>query len=240
MIQRGIMIVLVAAGLAGCGPFKPRPRPPAREPAAAAPVWTPEAISQNPTGYLAYADAEVVRQISEREARRVKIAESRATVGARADALRQSIRDAANIRKRIATAIGRADDEGAWPIVFAGRRLTRDEATAITVASERFVQTREPLATEYDQALVRIDATDQALRGDIVELGRLREKLALDLERVRLNQGIAEVAELRQNLDALSGFASALAATTDNPLEDLAAQARPPAAEAELEALLGK
>jgi hypothetical protein len=71
-------------------------------------------------------------------------------------------------------------------------------------------------------------------------LSRLREKLALDMERVRLNQGISEVAELRKSVDALSGFATSLADTTDNPLDDLAAKARPLSAEAELESLLGK
>ncbi len=236
--------VLVAVIAAGCGRLKLTPdlkKPEVKkEPAAAAQAWTPERITQNPGGYLTFADAEIVRQIAEREARIGKIEASCAGIGERAEKLRQGIRDAANIEKRLRTAVERADEDQAWPVTFAGRKFEREKAVALLDASQRFVQNRTPLANEYEQALTKIDATAQSLRSDILELGRLREKLALDMERVRLNQGIAEVAELRKSVDALSGFATSLADTTDNPLEDLAAKARPLAAEADLETLLGK
>lgn len=233
---------LWAAGCERLLPQPPAPRPAAAKPppAEAAQAWTPERITRDPSGYLAFADGEVVRQITERESRIGKIEASRRTVGEKADRLRQDIRDAANIQKRLQAAIARADEDEAWPIAFAGRKLERAKAASIAAASQRFVQSRTPLAQEYDVALAKIDALEQSLKSDISELGRLREKLALDMERVRLNQGIAEVAELRQSVDALTGFASSLAETTDNPLEDLAAKARPLAAEAELENLLGK
>ncbi len=239
---RSCAIALLAAG---CGRVLPRPdaKPPAsssKASADAAQAWTPERITQDPGGYLTFADAEIVRQVAEREGRIGKIEASRKTVGERSERLRQDIRDAANIQKRLQAAVARADDDEAWPITFAGRKLERDKAVSIAAASQRFVQSRTPLAQEYEQALAKIDAAEQALRSDIAELGRLREKLALDMERVRLNQGIAEVAELRKSVEALSGFSTSLADTTDNPLEDLAAKARPLAAEAELESLLGK
>jgi hypothetical protein len=216
-------------------------RPAAARPAAeAAQAWTPERITRDPDGYLRYADAEVVRQVAEREARIAKIEASRQTVSERAERLRQDIRDAANIQKRLQAASARADEDDGWPISFAGRKLDRAKAASIAEASQRFVQSRTPLAREYEQALAKIDGAEQSLRSDIAELGRLREKLALDQERVRLNRGIAEVTELRKSVDALSGFATSLADTTDNPLEDLAAKTRPMAAEAELESLLGK
>ena len=237
-------LVLLAVLAAGCGRVLPRPEvqkpEPKKAPAAAAQAWTPESITQNPGGYLTFADAEIVRQIAEREARIGKIDAARAGIGERAERLRQGIRDAANIEKRLRMALERADEDQAWPITFAGRKFERAKAVALLDASQRFVQSRTPLAAEYEQALTKIDSTAQALSSDILELGRLREKLALDMERVRLNQGIAEVAELRKSVDALSGFATSLADTTDNPLEDLAAKARPLAAEADLETLLGK
>lgn len=245
MVRRVIVYVGAAALIAaGCGRVRPQlpTRPPAAKPAPAetAQSWTPERITRDPAGYLKFADAEVVRQIAEREARIGRIESSRKTVGERADQLRQDVRDAASVEKRLRAAAARADEDDAWPITFAGRKLERAKAASIVEASRRFVESRTPLARDYEQALAKIDGAEQALRSDIAELGRLREKLALDLERVRLNQGIAEVAELRKNVDALSGFATSLADTTDNPLEDLAAKTRPLAAEAELESLLGK
>ena len=236
--------VVAVAVAAGCGRLPPRPgehKPAAaKAPAAVSRAWTPERITQNPEGYLTYADAEIVRQIAERNTRIGKIEASRRVIGERAEKLGQDIRDAANIQKRLQAAIARADEDDAWPTTFAGRKFERQEAVSAAGASQRFVQSRTSLASEYEQALAKIDAAGKSLRSDISELGQLREKLALDLERVRLNQGIAEVAELRKSVDALSGFATSLADTTDNPLEDLAAKARPLAAEAELETLLGK
>lgn len=246
MTFKTILFGLVAALLvAGCGRVLPqqpakRPSPNKPPPPETAQAWTPERITRDPAGYLTFADGEIVRQIAERESRIGKIESSRKTVGEKADRLRQDIRDAANIQKRLQAAIARGDEDEAWPITFAGRKLERAKAVSIAEASQRFVQSRTPLSAEYEQALAKIDSAEQSLRSDISELGRLREKLALDMERVRLNQGIAEVAELRKSVDALSGFATSLADTTDNPLEDLAAKARPLAAEAELESLLGK
>ena len=243
--MRNTQLLLLAAFLvAGCGRVWPGPdvkKPEVKKaPAVAAQAWTPERITQDPGGYLTFADAEIVRQSAEREARIGKIEGSRKMIGERSEKLRQDIRDAANIEKRLRTAVARADEDEAWPVTFAGRKLERAKAVAIAEASQRFVQSRTPLASDYEQALVKVDAMEQSLRSDLSELARLREKLALDMERVRLNQGIAEVAELRKSVDALSGFATSLADTTDNPLDDLAAKARPLAAEAELESLLGK
>ena len=202
--------------------------------------WTPERISKDPAGYLKFADAEIVRQRNEREARIEKIEASSKMIAERSEKLRQDIRDASNIQKRLQAAITRADEDETWPITFAGRKLERAKAKAIADASQRFVTSRASLASDYEQALLKIDSMEQSMRSDLFELSRLREKLALDMERVRLNQGISEVAELRKSVDALSGFATSLADTTDNPLDDLAAKARPLSAEAELESLLGK
>jgi hypothetical protein len=212
----------------------------ATPPVDTAQAWTPEQISKDPAGYLKFADAEIVRQRSEREARIEKIEASSKMIAERSEKLRQDIRDASNIQKRLQAAVLRADEDEAWPITFAGRKLDRAKAVAIADASQRFVTSRASLSSDYEQALLKIDAMEQSMRSDLVELSRLREKLALDMERVRLNQGISEVAELRKSVDALSGFATSLADTTDNPLDDLAAKARPLSAEAELESLLGK
>lgn len=238
----GRRLLLLATMAAGCGPLAPRVPPPGAPatPPPAVQAWTPERIGRDPGGYLTFADAEIVRQIAEREQRIAAIDRSRQTLGERAANIQRDLRDAANIRRRLQAAIARADADDAWPTSFAGRKLERPQALAIADSSERFVQSREPLGRAYAQAMEKIDATAQSLRSDISELGRLREKLALDMERVRLNQGIAEVAELRKSVDALSGFATSLADTTDNPLEELAAKARPLAAETELESLLGK
>jgi hypothetical protein len=247
MKSRTLVCSLLLASLAaavGCdAPLWRRiaPQPPkATPPLDTAQAWTPEQISKDPAGYLKFADAEIVRQRSEREARIEKIEASSKMIAERSEKLRQDIRDASNIQKRLQAAITRADEDEAWPITFAGRKLDRAKAVAIADASQRFVKSRASLASDYEQALLKIDSMEQSMRSDLVELSRLREKLALDMERVRLNQGISEVAELRKSVDALSGFATSLADTTDNPLDDLAAKARPLSAEAELESLLGK
>jgi hypothetical protein len=56
------------------------------------------------------------------------------------------------------------------------------------------------------------------LRADLAGLAQMREKLALDLERVRLNQGLAELSELRQTEAKLANFSATLAGLTDDPL----------------------
>ncbi len=247
MKSRTLVCSLLLASLAAAvGCDAPLWRRLAPQPDKAAPSpdtaqgWTPERISKDPAGYLKFADAEIVRQKSEREARIEKIETSSKMIAERSEKLRQDIRDASNIQKRLQAAITRADEDETWPITFAGRKLERAKAKAIADASQRFVTSRASLASDYEQALLKIDSLEQSMRSDLVELSRLREKLALDMERVRLNQGIAEVGELRKSVDALSGFATSLADTTDNPLDDLAAKARPLSAEAELESLLGK
>lgn len=66
------------------------------------------------------------------------------------------------------------------------------------------------------QALTRLQIAHSEMYRDIDHLKRLREKLALDLERVRLNQGIEEVGVLRQTEQEIAGFAGALGQMADD------------------------
>jgi hypothetical protein len=66
------------------------------------------------------------------------------------------------------------------------------------------------MAKAYEQALAKLGGAERALQADVEQLRRLREKLALDLERIRITQGVEELAALRQTESAISGFSKAL------------------------------
>lgn len=213
---------LAAAGLlllaAGCGRPPSDPVPPPGPPTTAEADWTPERIAANPDGYLQYADNRIREQVAGRERRLAELDQRRAEIDRKSSDLLQKVADARNINSRLATAIQRAEDEDRWPLKFGGQSFSRDKATSVLAATAAYQKDREPLAAAYRDALQKIDGAQRALRADLAGLAQMREKLALDLEKVRLNQGLAELAELRQTEAKLANFSATLAGLTDDPL----------------------
>jgi chromosome segregation ATPase len=209
----GLLGLLLAAG---CGKPPPAPPPPPPEPAA----WTPERIAADPAGYLRHADEQIRAQMALRTQRLDDLAARRTDLDSRGRQLTDSVKDARNLHDRMATAIRRADDENRWPLKLAGRSFTREKAEAVLASTQRYVDDRGPLAAAYEDGMKRLADTENALRGDLARLERLREKMALDGERIRLNQGMAEIADLRKTEAELAAFSKALADTTEDPLAD--------------------
>lgn len=211
-------VLLLAAG---CGRYNaskdggPAATPPPAEGEAA---WTPERIAADSDGYLQFADARIRQQVAGREQRLAQLGQRRAEIDRKSADLLQRVADARNINGRLATAIQRAEDEDRWPLKFAGHTFSRDKASAVLAATTAFQKEREPLAAAYREALQKLDASERGLRADLSGLAQMREKLALDLERVRLNKGMAELAELRQTEAKLANFSATLAGLSDDPL----------------------
>ncbi len=215
MIHRATILLALAATL-GCG--RPTPAPPPLQTEAA---WAPERIAKDPAGYLQYAQRRVREQTVLREKKLAELARRRKDVDAQSADLLRQMDEARNLANRLASAIQRAEDEARWPLQFAGRTLARDRALAMSEAIDHFIDQREPLAEAYVDAMRRLDQSERDLRGDIVHLGQVWEKLALDLERVRLNQGLAELTELRQTEAELLNFSADVSALTEDPLAGL-------------------
>lgn len=208
--------VFLLAG--GCGkPLLKTPAPPA-PPAESDAAWTPERIAGNPDGYLQYADNRIRQQVAGREQRLAELDRRRTEIDRKSSDLLQRVADAQNIQTRLAAAIQRAEDEDRWPLKFAGHTFSREKASAVLAATAAYQKEREPLAGAYRDALQKIEAAQRTLRTDLAGLAQMREKLALDLERVRLNQGLAELSELRQTEAKLANFSATLAGLTDDPL----------------------
>lgn len=213
---------IAAAGLfllaSGCGkPLLKAPAPPA-PPAESDAAWTPERIAGNPDGYLQYADNRIRQQVAGREQRLAELDRRRAEIDRKSSDLLQRVADAQNIQTRLAAAIQRAEDEDRWPLKFAGHTFSREKASAVLAATAAYQKEREPLAGAYRDALQKIESAQRSLRADLAGLTQMHEKLALDLERVRLNQGLAELSELRQTEAKLANFSATLAGLTDDPL----------------------
>jgi hypothetical protein len=66
-----------------------------------------------------------------------------------------------------------------------------------------------------------MDESAQALRNDIRSLNQLRERVVLDIERVKLNQGNAELDQLRKNESQLASMSQTLTQMSDEQTPQL-------------------
>jgi hypothetical protein len=206
----------VAAVLAICGAGCSKKAPPAAPKIAPADkVWTPEEMAKDPEGYLRWADKKVQVQIDICQQRLATIQGRLAQISARQTELAEQMRDAQNIHDRMEQALRRSQEEDRLPIRMGGRTFETNEAQQIISQSVKWIEDRRPLAEAYDQAVGRLATATGDLRGQIASMNTLRERLTLDIERVRLNEGVAELDQLRKTETDLSGFARVLAGTDD-------------------------
>lgn len=178
--------------------------------------WTPDKIAANPAGYLQYASAKVASQIQGRKEKLAQLSTQRTDVETRANSLGGKVSDAQNIIKRMKTAMQRADDENNWPVKMAGRTFDQAKAEAVIKSLEQFITDRQSLVQAYDGAMSRITSVEATLKADIENLTHMREKIGLDLERVRLNQNLAELGDLHKTENELAAFAKTLADMSDD------------------------
>lgn len=172
--------------------------------------WSAERIASDPQGYLVYSSQQVQQQIKAREKRLQQLSERRAELSQKRDELIGKMEEVANFRRRLESAYQRALDEDRWPVRMAGRTFDRERVKIILAETQQWLDDRKPLADAYSAAFRKIDETQQALRNDIRSLNQLGERIALDIERVKINQGNAELDQLRKNESQLASLSQTL------------------------------
>lgn len=217
------LLTAAALLLFGCGDTTPKPDG-KRAPAALERTWSPDEMSKDPEGYLGWADAKLADQSRQREAFLTTLAGRRTQVKERQQKAGADLTELENFAKRLATAMRRAEDEDRWPVVVGGASFDRSQAQERLDTLPKQIELRRPLAEAYEKALASMDAKSAQLRAEIQALGRLREKLALDLEQVRLNQGAAELDKLGRTAAEIEHYARILGEVTAE-----SAAERPPA-----------
>lgn len=220
-----LIVPAAAAAVVAAGCDEPAParngqqKQPARQNQAAdKPLdyeWSAEEIAADTQAYLAWSDRRIADQIAQRERRLRALAKRRGQIEQRQRQLSQNLADVRNVRERLRQAYRRAEDEDRWPVRMGGRTFERDRARAILEQTEQYLEDRKPLADAYAEAMGKMSSAEQALKRDVSQLNRLRERVALDLERVRLNQGMAELDQLRKNEAELEQMARTLASMSD-------------------------
>ncbi len=216
------MFILLVAALIGLAVWVvvrelvDAPAAPVQEAAGPKTAWTAEEIAADPEGYMTWADARVQTQINDRQSRLTALSDRIADVERRQGTFLDKLKQTRNIHDRFTTAVRRAEDEDRWPVKIGGDSFDQAKARSIIEQAKRYIDDHQPLADAYIQALTRLQIAHSEMYRDIDQLKRLREKLALDLERVRLNQGIEELGRLRQTEQEIAGFAGALSQIADD------------------------
>ncbi len=215
----GLTLAFILPAMIGCrqseesSSKKPKPPPPPPK------VWTSEEIAQDPAGYLQSQDAQVEVQIQQRNTRLLELQQRRAQIQEKQGKLSQNVKELQNVQTRLQAAVRRADDEDRWPAKMGGKEFDREKAKAILQSCEQYIQDRRPLAEAYDQTLAKLSGMEAQMRKDLQDLGRLRERIALDIERIKLNQGIEQLGELRKAETELASFSKTLSTLDENALD---------------------
>jgi hypothetical protein len=172
--------------------------------------WSQEEMTRDPEGYLKWADGQIQSQIRQRDELLGKLDARRKQIKARQVEVGAELKEFENFKERLATAVRRAEDEDRWPVQVGSNKFDRAKAKALLEDITRQVEQRTPLAQDYDAAIGKMDARATSLRSDVTALVQLREKIALDLERVKLNQGVAELEKLSRTADEIAHFSKIL------------------------------
>lgn len=216
---------LALAGLLGACGESPGPAQ-----KAAQRTWTADEMSKDPEGYLAWADTQLAEQKTKREQFLGTLAQRQAKVRERQQKAGADLGELENFLQRLTTAVRRADDEDRWPAKVGGRSYERSQALELMETLPKQIELRRPLSEEYDKAIAVMDAKAASLRAEVQQLDRLRQKLALDLERVRLSQGSAELKTLGATAEDIARYAKVLA----DVMADAPAETAPAAREGSL------
>lgn len=205
------LLSLAAPLLLGCGEDAPTPTRGGGTKAALPPrTWSRDEIAADPEGYLAWADNQVASQVKARQEFLTKLTTRQGDVRERQKKAGADLTELENFLGRLKTAVQRAEDEDRWPVQVGAKRYERQRAQELLATLPKQIELRKPLALEYEAALKAMDAKAVKVNAEIAELGRLREKLALDLERVRLNVGAAELEKLGTTAAEIEHFAKIL------------------------------
>lgn len=226
-----ILLAIAATGLfsGGCDRRPAKPAESSKAPAQTLKKeWTAEDIRDDPQGYLSWSDQQVAAQIAQNQRELDALANRRKELEGKRTMLAENIADVENLHRRLSQAYERAEDEDRWPIkIMNGRTFTREQAQGKLEQYKKYVDDRRPLDQTYDQLFAKMDDTAKSLRGNIARLTELREKIALDLEQVRLNKSIQDIDKLRTNEAQLAAMSKAVATLSDDTTR-LVAPKEPP------------
>ena len=184
-----------------------------KKPSPAVPAvreWSSDEMAKDPEGYLKWADQQIQAQVRQRDELLGKLEERRQQIKQRQVEVGAELKEFENFKERLGTAVRRAEDEDRWPVVVGANRFDRAKAKSLLDDLGRQIEQRTPLAKDYEAAIAKMDGRATSLRGDLTALNQLREKIALDLERVRLNQGVAELEKLSRTADEIAHFSKIL------------------------------
>jgi hypothetical protein len=213
-MRRFLLLLLGALCAAGCG--RPAPDPgPARPKAPGEKQWTDEEMATDPEGYLKWADGQLASQIQQREQRLSGLAGKRKGINERRDKFMGDYEAVENLGRRLGTATRRAEDEDRWPVTVAGKQWTKDEAAKILKDTQQFLSERKALAAAYDEAMTKLDSAETSLRTDISRLTALRDKVSIDLDRVRIDRSNPEMEKLRKTEAEIEHYSKILTSFTD-------------------------
>jgi hypothetical protein len=160
--------------------------------------WSTDEMTSDPEGYLGWADAQLATQTKRLEEFLAKLSARRSEVKGRQQKAGADITELENFHARLTTAVRRAEDEDRWPVKVGDRQYEQGRARELLTTVPKQIELRRPLADDYVKALASMDAKETSVRNEIAKLGDLRQRIALDLERVRLNRGSAELGALGQ------------------------------------------
>lgn len=205
-----------------CG-HRPTSKPPPEGKPAAAPApreWSQDEMAADPEGYLRWADGQLAAQISSREKALGELSSRRKGIEQRQKELLGTLDEVENFHERLKTAMQRAEDEDRWPVKVGGRSFERAKAGAVLEQTARYVTDRKPLADDYRKALDKMTERAGAWREEITAVVRLRERLGLDLERVRLKQAMPEIDALKRTEEEIAHYAKLLASIGEDAAEE--------------------
>jgi len=217
----GPLRTIAAFALSACGeeaapqPRAPRDGAPAGGPAAKS-EWTADEMAADPEGYLSWADAQLAAQIDLRQEQIGSVGARREELARRKAGFSTNYDDLVNVENRLATALRRADEEDRLPVRMGGRTFERAKAVAILAQIRRHLEERSPLMRTYDDGLAKLDQIAAALRGDVERLTALRDRLAVDLEQVRVSHGVAALEKLRSTEAEIAHYSKILASLAED------------------------
>jgi DNA repair exonuclease SbcCD ATPase subunit len=220
--------------LSGCGREDPKsgsskPTPPGEK------EWSEEEMATDPEGYLKWADAKLASQIKQREELLAGLSAKKKDIAGRRAKFSGDYEAIENLEKRLGTATRRASDEDRWPVTVAGKSFTKDEADSLLAQTKQFLADRKALASTYDDAVAKLEAGEKSLRDDIARITTLRDKVSVDLERVKVSRTNPELDKLRKTEAEIEHYSKILTPFADVNVQNLPKPTQPTA---ELQSML--
>jgi uncharacterized phage infection (PIP) family protein YhgE len=188
--------------------------------------WKHEDIAKDPQGYLVWSQQQVAEQIKGREQRLAQLSDRRSQFVGKQSALFTKMKEVENFHNRLKAALQRAEDEDRWPVRMAGTVYERAKAQELIQLTRTWVDERQGLADAYNASLKKMDDSANVLRSDITQLAQLNDKLALDLERLKIDQSMADLNKLRQAENQLASMSKTLSQISDEEAPVLPASAK--------------